>query len=257
MSKSLEKGFELLYGRKGVAELLRRAPKRIQRVLLAEDVKLPQELQTLLTEALPASSIERRPREELQELCENGVHQGILAYIRPQEELAFKDFLRQLPSPSTETAPIVILDQINDPHNFGAILRVADAAGVTAVLYTSARSSGVTPLVRKASAGASEFVKLVKLKNLQQSLSQLKEKGYWIVGTEVHGDSALLYETEIPSPHAIVFGREGEGLRELTIKQCDMLVHLPMRGSVESLNVSQAASIVLYELLRRQPSESS
>jgi 23S rRNA (guanosine2251-2'-O)-methyltransferase len=152
---------------------------------------------------------------------------------------------------------IAVLDQVADPHNLGAVLRAAEGAGIDGVVATRDNSSPITPAVVRASAGAANFVPLVHTTNLQRTLAELKSRGYWIVGMHLDEKAQNLYEAQIPSPCALVLGAEGQGLRRLTQRECDLTLLIPMCGVLESLNVSQAAAVVFYELHRRESSQGS
>ncbi len=144
-----------------------------------------------------------------------------------------------------------MLDGVQDPHNLGACLRSADAAGVAAVIVPRDRAAGLTPVVRKVAAGAAETVPLVAVVNLARTLRELKERGIWLVGTDDAADKTL-YDADLTGPLALVMGSEGEGMRRLTRECCDQLVSIPMAGAVESLNVSVAAGVVLFEAVRQR-----
>ncbi|RME27554.1 MAG: 23S rRNA (guanosine(2251)-2'-O)-methyltransferase RlmB [Candidatus Zixiibacteriota bacterium] len=166
-----------------------------------------------------------------------------------------EDFLFDLLSGLSSPALLLVLDTVQDPHNLGACLRVADGAGAHAVVAPKDRSVGLTTAVRSVASGAAEHVPFVQVTNLARTLTQLKESGLWIVGT---ADSAgqSLYDTDLTMPLALVMGSEGKGLRRLTAETCDLLVSLPMRGHVSSLNVSVAAGICLYEAVRQRSCKS-
>jgi 23S rRNA (guanosine2251-2'-O)-methyltransferase len=144
-----------------------------------------------------------------------------------------------------------VLDGVQDPHNLGACLRSADAAGVAAVIVPRDRAAGLTPVVRKVAAGAAETVPLVSVVNLARTLRELKERGIWLTGTDDSADKSL-YDVDLTGPLALVMGSEGEGMRRLTRECCDQLVSIPMGGAVESLNVSVAAGVVLFEAVRQR-----
>jgi 23S rRNA (guanosine2251-2'-O)-methyltransferase len=146
---------------------------------------------------------------------------------------------------------LLVLDGVQDPHNLGACLRTANAAGVNAVILPRDRAVAVTPAVRKVAAGAAEITPVITVTNLARSLRELREAGVWTVGTDDKADQSL-YDINLKMPLAMVLGAEGEGLRENTRKHCDFLVSLPMRGIVESLNVSVATGVCLYEVLRQR-----
>jgi 23S rRNA (guanosine2251-2'-O)-methyltransferase len=144
-----------------------------------------------------------------------------------------------------------VLDGVTDPHNLGACLRSADAAGVAAVIVPRDRAAGLTPVVRKVAAGAAESVPLVAVVNLARTLRELKERGLWLVGT-ADDASSTLYDVDLTGPTVLVLGSEGEGMRRLTREACDQLVSIPMAGAVESLNVSVATGIALFEAVRQR-----
>ena len=149
-------------------------------------------------------------------------------------------------------APLsLILDCVQDPNNLGAILRTADGAGVTAVIAPKDKAAGLTDTVRRVSVGASENVPFVKVTNLARTMRELKDRGIWILGTSDRATQSL-YESDLKGPVAIVMGREGEGMRQLTEKECDFLIQFPMKGVVDCLNVSVAAGVCLYEAVRQR-----
>lgn len=176
-------------------------------------------------------------------------HQGVAAHYRAPaalDENDLDDLLDRTPLPL-----LLVLDGVQDPHNLGACLRSAAAAGATAVIVPRDRAAGVTPVVHKASAGAVDRVALVQVTNLARALRQLKDAGVWLVGLAGEGDRSL-YDIDLAGPIAIVMGGEGEGLRRLTRDTCDFVARIPMAGAVESLNVSVATGIALFEALRQR-----
>ncbi len=152
-----------------------------------------------------------------------------------------------------ESPLLLILDCVQDPNNLGAILRTADGAGVDAVIAPKDKAVGLTDTVRRVSVGASESVSFVKVTNLARTMRELKERGVWLVGTSDKATQSL-YETDLKGPIAIVMGREGEGMRQLTEKECDFLIQFPMKGKVDCLNVSVATGVCLYEAVRQRMS---
>ena len=177
-------------------------------------------------------------------------HQGVLAEVRPSaplDENSLLDLLTSLPVP----ALVLVLDGVTDPHNLGACLRTADAAGATAVVAPRDRAAGLTPVVRKVAAGAAETVPFAQVTNLARSLRDMKEAGLWIAGTAEDGEKEL-FDADLTGPLALVMGSEGKGLRRLTRECCDFRLRLPMRGAVASLNVSVAAGVALYEAVRQR-----
>ena len=177
-------------------------------------------------------------------------HQGVVARYSPLPVLA-EDALASLLHAVSGAPLVLVLDEVTDPHNLGACLRTADAAGVTAVVTPRDRSARLTPAVRKVASGAAEVVPLVQVTNLARAMQELKGLGLWLVGMADEAGQSL-YGMDLRLPLALVLGAEGRGLRRLTAERCDHLAALPMQGAVESLNVSVAAGICLYEALRQR-----
>jgi 23S rRNA (guanosine2251-2'-O)-methyltransferase len=189
-------------------------------------------------------------REELDALQPGVNHQGVIAATRAPaalDEKALKALLEGLEEPPL----LLILDGVQDPHNLGACLRSADAAGVHAVIAPKDRSVGLTPTACKVASGAAETIPFVQVTNLSRTLRWLQETGIWVVGTAGETDT-LIYDADLQGPLALVMGAEEKGMRRLTREACDALVRLPMAGSVESLNVSVAAGICLFEAVRQR-----
>jgi 23S rRNA (guanosine2251-2'-O)-methyltransferase len=192
-----------------------------------------------------------RDRAALDRMTGGARHQGVVARYKAPAPLP-ESALEGLAEKAGRTALFLVLDGITDPHNFGACLRSAEAAGVTAVVVPKDRAVGVTPTVRRASAGAADRVPIVSATNLARALRHLKDAGVWLVG--LAGDAPQsLYALDLQGPTAIVLGSEGEGLRRLTRQNCDFLARIPMRGDIDSLNVSVTAGIALFEALRQRP----
>lgn len=189
------------------------------------------------------------PRKELDQRAGNDRHQGVLAACVSRAEPTEQDIDSILAG--RDRPLILILDGVQDPHNLGACLRSADAAGVCLVIVPKDKSAPVTQVVHKVAAGATGSVPLVRVTNLARTLRALKEKGIWLVGTAGEGSDSL-YQTDLSGPLALVMGAEGSGLRRLTAELCDFLVHIPMLGAVESLNVSVATGVCLFEALRQR-----
>lgn|SRR5262245_2632415 len=188
----------------------------------------------------------------LDRLVDGQKHQGVVARVEAYKYLAFGKLLEQV---SESPAPdwILVLDGLTDPRNFGALLRTAEAVGVSHIIIPRDRSVEVTPVVVKASAGAVHHLKIIKVTNLRRALADLREHGYWIVGLS---DQSLenIYEKTYPDRLAIVLGSEGKGVRPINLRECDFVVSIPMRGKVASLNVSVAGAVFLYEVLRQRRS---
>lgn len=188
-------------------------------------------------------------RDELDERAEGQVHQGVVLLTKASALFHEQDIARLL----EEAGPnplVLVLDGVTDPHNLGACLRTADAAGVALVIAPKDRAVGLNATVRKAASGAAERLPFIPVTNLSRTLKQLQQAGLWVTGTAMQGES--LYEADLAGPRVIVMGSEGRGMRRLTRECCDQLVHIPMQGSVESLNVSVASAVVLYEAVRQR-----
>lgn len=240
---------EKIYGVHAVEALLRHHPKRVKQIWLAEGRSEPR-LQNLITLAgenrVPVGNAERREMDAWVE----GVHQGVVAEVSPSQvwgEAMLDELLDR-----TEGAPLLlVLDGVTDPHNLGACLRSADAAGALAVIVPKDKSATLTPTVRKVACGAAEVIPLVAVTNLARSLEKLKQRGLWVVGTAGEAEQSL-YQQDMTGPTILIMGAEGSGMRRLTRDLCDYLVHLPMSGSVSSLNVSVATGVCLFEAQRQR-----
>jgi 23S rRNA (guanosine2251-2'-O)-methyltransferase len=240
---------ECIFGLHAVQSLLKTAPQRIERLLVLrgrEDQRVQKILQLAQAQGI---DFQWQTRKEMDALCE-GNHQGILAYAKPGQ-LHDEGFLYALVDALETPAFLLVLDGITDPHNLGACLRSADAAGVQAVVIPKDNSVGLTEAVRKVACGAADTVPLVSVTNLARCLQTLQEKGVWLVGTCGEAESSL-YDLKLTGNLAVVMGAEGSGMRRLTRENCDFLAKLPMHGSVSSLNVSVAAGICLFEAVRQR-----
>ena len=241
---------ERVFGLHAVRSLLERAPGRV-RQLWVLDSRQDDKLRDLVGLAEAAHvPVAVRARRALDELAGQGRHQGVLAEVEAQPvltEAALPGFLAGL----TEPPFLLILDGVQDPHNLGACLRSADAAGVHAVIVPRDKSVGLTPVVRKVACGAAETVPLVAVTNLARTLRDLREAGIWLYGAAGEATDSL-YQTRLTGPLGLVLGGEGKGLRRLTREHCDGLFAIPMAGTVESLNVSVATGIALFEARRQR-----
>jgi 23S rRNA (guanosine2251-2'-O)-methyltransferase len=186
--------------------------------------------------------------ERLQKLVGTHRHQGVVAHVKP---LALRHSLDDVLDAATGAPLVLVLDGVTDPHNLGACLRVADGAGVHAVVAPKDHAAGINATVAKVASGAAETVPYLMVTNLARALGELKERDIRIIGTSDDAPRSL-YEADLRGPVALVLGAEGTGLRQLTRKTCDELVRIPMQGAVESLNVSVASGICLYEALRQR-----
>lgn len=228
-----------------------RAARPLDRVLIARGAGGPR-VQEIIDLARERSvSVRFEPREALDRASNSAAHQGVLAFGAAQRYAELDEVLS-----GAGVQLLALLDGVEDPHNLGAIVRTAHAAGASAVLIPERRAAGLTEAVAKAAAGALEHLPVVRIGNVSQTLEMLKKRGFWIYGLDQRG-SQLYSETDYARPTVLVLGGEGQGLHELVKKHCDLLVRIPMAGAISSLNVSVAAGIVLFEWRRRHSVEAS
>lgn len=244
--------WERVYGVHAVEALLRHHPKRVKQLWLAEGRQDPR-VQALVQLAGAARvPVGLRDRRELDEWAE-GVHQGVVAEVSPSQVWG-ENFLEELLARKESVPLLLVLDGVTDPHNLGACLRTADAAGVQAVIVPKDKSATLNATVRKVACGAAEVIPLVAVTNLARTLEKLQQQGLWIVGTAGEATQEI-YDLDLRGPTVLVMGAEGSGMRRLTREHCDYLAKLPMGGSVSSLNVSVATGVCLFEAVRqRRPS---
>jgi 23S rRNA (guanosine2251-2'-O)-methyltransferase len=237
------------YGIHAVARRIEQSPRQCLELFCAE--KPGPRLRKLIEQAEAAGiAVHLESRDGLTTRCGTSKHQGCVLLTR---ETAQASGLAQCLESIGEDSLLLVLDGVQDPHNLGACLRTADACGVDAVIVPKDRAAGLSATVRKVAAGAADTVPLVAVTNIARSLGQLKQAGAWIYGTSDDAPASL-YDFDYRGPVALVMGGEGGGLRRLTRESCDQLVALPMRGRVESLNVSVATGVCLYEILRSRSS---
>ncbi|AXF78208.1 23S rRNA (guanosine(2251)-2'-O)-methyltransferase RlmB [Erwinia tracheiphila] len=240
---------EIVFGLHAVKALLDSDPQRFQEVFILkgrDDRRLQPLIKALEEQGIV---IQLASRQWLDNQVEGGVHQGIVAKVkagRQYQENDLPDLLASLASPF-----LLILDGVTDPHNLGACLRSADAAGVDAVIVPRDRSAQLNATAKKVASGAAEHVPLIRVTNLARTMRLLQEANVWIVGTAGEADHGL-YQSKMTGPMALVMGAEGEGMRRLTREHCDELMSIPMAGSVSSLNVSVATGICLFEAVRQR-----
>lgn len=239
----------LSFGLHAVQTLLERHPKRVKGLWLQqgrEDRRVQALLALAAREQVPCRTVDRG---ELDRMVE-GVHQGVVAEVVPRQAQN-EPFLEKLLEQLDEPAFLLVLDGVTDPHNLGACLRTADAAGVHAVIAPRDKSAPLNATVVKVACGAADTVPYVTVTNLARTLKQLQAAGIWITGTA--GEAELLInEASLTGPMALVMGAEGSGMRRLTRENCDQLVKIPMAGAVSSLNVSVAAGVCLFEAVRQR-----
>ena len=247
--EEVEENENQLEGRNALTEALR-SGRTIDKVFVAAG-DTDRSLQHLAAEAKKAGAVVVPvDRRKLDAMSTTRSHQGIIALAAAREYFTIDDILQEA-ADRGETPLIVICDELADPHNLGAILRSAECAGAHGVIIPKRRSVGLTATVAKASAGAVEYMKVAKVSNINNAIAELKEKGVWVFGTAAEG-SVPMYKADLTGPAAIVVGNEGDGMSQLVRKNCDMLVHIPMKGQISSLNASVAASVLLYEAVRQR-----
>jgi len=240
---------EIVFGLHAVRTLLQQRAERASLVLLQkgrDDARVSELVQCAQAAGV---KVEWRDAAELDRLAGGERHQGAVVQVKavgPLGEGALDELLDKATVPL-----LLVLDAVQDPHNLGACLRTADATGVTAVIVPRDRAAGLSPVVRKVASGAAETVPLIQVVNLARTLRWLKERNVWVIGTDDQAEKSL-YQTQLTGPLALVLGAEGAGLRRLTREHCDALVKIPMHGVVESLNVSVATGVVLYEAVRQR-----
>ena len=238
---------DILYGRNPVLEALR-AGRPARKLVVADGVREEVRLREILRLAAERGiAVEGSPRHRLDDIAHTEHHQGVAGYFHARPPLALDDLIERAAQPGL----LLVLDGIQDPQNLGALTRTADAAGADGIVVPRDRASGVTAAAAKASAGASEWVPVATVPNLAAALTRLADAGYWRVGLAAEGTTR--YDAfDYTAPTALVVGAEGEGLRELTRRRCDVLVSLPMLGRVASLNAGVAGGLLLYEAARQR-----
>lgn len=239
---------EIVGGLHAVESLLAHAPGRIKRLQVAAESSDARLAAIVARADALGIRVERPRRDKLDRGHEGLRHQGVVAFARPRPragEVELQDMLARGGN------LFLVLDGVTDPHNLGACLRTADAAGASAVIVPRDRSAALTPVAAKAASGAAETMPLVTVVNLARTLRELREAGFWVVGLAGEKD-APLYRLDLTVPTVLVLGAEGEGLRRLTRESCDHLAAIPMAGSVSSLNVSVAAGVALFEAVRQR-----
>lgn len=241
---------ENIYGIHAVKSFLDRTPERIIEVFVLKG-RDDKRLQPLLNELHNLGiSVQFLNRQSLDNKANGEVHQGIIARVQPAKELNENDL--DVILANKQNPFLLVLDGVTDPHNLGACLRTADAAGVDAVIVPKDKSAQLTSIARKVACGAAEVVPLIRVTNLARTLRDIQQNhNVWIVGTAGEA-SETIYQTKLTGALALVMGAEGDGMRRLTRECCDQLISIPMAGSVSSLNVSVATGVCLFEILRQR-----
>ncbi len=236
-------------GRNAVIELLK-SNREINKVLIAKGDRNGSinEIITLCKDrGIVFQEVERA---KLDEMSETGHHQGVIAYASPIEYKEISDIL-DIAKSKGEAPFIVICDEIEDPHNLGALIRTAEIAGCHGIIIPKRRSASVTETVVKVSCGATEHLPIARVGNINDAIDELKEAGVWVYGTDGSADK-LYFEEDLKGPIAIIIGSEGRGLNKLTMKKCDVLLKIPMKGQITSLNASVSGGIVIFEAVKQR-----
>ena len=242
-----KKSHEIIYGIHAVEAALRNQPENVLQVFMQQgrnDKRIKKILDIAKNSGVSIQSISN---EKLKEKCPRARHQGVVAEIRAGRSgtVTLDDILEK------ESVMLLVLDEVQDPHNIGACLRTADAIGVDAVVVSKNRSPALTPVIRNVASGAAETVPYIMVSNIARALEKIKENNVWVMGTS--GDAShTIYDCKVNNRLALVMGSEGKGMRRLSREACDELVSIPMQGSVESLNISVATAVCLYEIRRQQ-----
>ncbi|MDX1526511.1 MAG: 23S rRNA (guanosine(2251)-2'-O)-methyltransferase RlmB [Pseudidiomarina maritima] len=239
-----------IFGMHSVRAILEQHPERLVEVFATRE-RQDKPLQDLVSQAQRLGlRVQFVPKATLDKKADNGNHQGIAITALEAPQLTEND-LDALCAKAGKAALFLVLDGVTDPHNLGACLRTADAAGVTAVIAPKDKSASLNPTVRKVASGAAETVPFVQVTNLARTLRQLQENQVWVIGTAGEANDSV-YQVDYTGPVAIVMGAEGDGMRRLTRETCDQLIKIPLLGSVSSLNVSVATGVCLYEVVRQR-----
>lgn len=239
---------DLIVGRNPVIEALK-SGRSVNKVMISEGINQKAFKQLEQASKVAGTIVQRVPKNKLDQLAD-GNHQGVIAYVAAYQYASLEDLFHQADK-KNESPFFIILDGLEDPHNLGSIMRTADATGAHGIIIPKRRSVGLTATVAKTSAGAIEYVPIVRVTNIADTIDELKERNIWVVGTEADGKEdyrSLDGETSI----ALVIGSEGKGMSRLVKDKCDWTVSLPMKGKVSSLNASVASSLLLYEIYRKR-----
>ncbi|MCI9051198.1 MAG: 23S rRNA (guanosine(2251)-2'-O)-methyltransferase RlmB [Lachnospiraceae bacterium] len=235
-------------GRNSVIEAFR-SGKTIDKIFLLDGCQ-DGPIKTILKEAKKSDTIIHFvPKERLEQMSKTGKHQGVIAFCAAYEYASIEDMLN-LAKEKKEDPFIFLLDNIEDPHNLGAIIRTANLAGAHGVIIPKRRAVGLTAVVAKTSAGALNYTPVAKVTNLSAAIEELKKKGLWFVCADMNGD--VMYKLNLKGPIGLVIGNEGEGVSRLVKEKCDFMAAIPMKGEIDSLNASVAAGILAYEIVRQR-----
>lgn len=238
----------MIIGKNPVKEALQ-SDRKVYKIILSNQLNQKTEQELMRMAKRKNVQIQKASRSQLDSIAK-GKHQGIVGYVKPYEFVSVSHILNRAKE-KNELPFLIILDELEDPHNLGAILRTAEATGVHGVIISKHRSVGLTSTVAKASAGAIEHIPVAQVTNITQLIKQLKKEHIWVIGTD--GQASKDFRTiDASIPVAIVIGNEGKGITRLVKDQCDWLINLPMHGQISSLNASVAGAILMYEVYRKR-----
>lgn len=248
-SNSAQEQEDRLEGRNPVMEALR-AGREIDKILILKGEREGSVVRIAALAREKGIVVQEVEKQKLNALSETHAHQGVIAFCAAAKYKTVEELL-EIAKEKGEPPFLLLLDEINDPHNLGSLLRTANCAGVHGVVIPKRRAVGLTATVAKASAGAVEYVPVAKVTNLSQTIDRLKEAGLWIAGADMDGATSFT-EADFKGAIGLVIGNEGEGIGPLVKKKCDFLVQIPMKGEINSLNASVAGSLLMYEVLRQR-----
>lgn len=240
---------DLIEGRNAVIEALK-SDRTIEQILVAKgDTK--GSINVVLGIAKEKGTVVKYvERAKLDEISQTGAHQGVIAIVTPYKYFSLNDILDYAKS-KNEHPFILILDELEDPHNFGSIIRTAETCGVHGIIIPKRKNVGITPTVYKTSAGAIEYMKIAKVTNINAAIDELKKANVWVYGADMSGES-YSYDVNLNGAVALVIGSEGRGISKLTKEKCDVLMKIPMVGKISSLNASVASGMIMYEILKQR-----
>lgn len=242
---------DLIEGRNAVIEALKSDNgKTIEQIFIAEG-SISGSSKVIIAMAKEKNIVVKRvDRRKLDKISETGAHQGVIAQVTPYKYCEAEDIL-EYAKKKGEPPFIIVLDEIEDPHNFGSIIRTAEICGVHGIIISKRRNVGITPAVYKSSAGAVEYMKICKVTNLNNIIEKLKKRNIWVYGADMNGQS-YCFDVDFNGAVALVIGSEGRGISKSIKEKCDMLVKIPMYGNIASLNASVAGGILMYEILKQR-----
>lgn len=246
-ANQIEEREDVVIGRNSVIEALK-GERTIETLYIANS-KLEGSINTIVSIAKEKRIVIKEvDKRKLDSMCDGATHQGVIAKVTPYKYSEVSDILA-LAEERGESPFIVILDEVEDPHNLGSIVRTAELFGVHGIIIPKRRSASVSATVYKSSVGAIEHVKIAKVTNLNATIEELKEKGIWVYGADIRAEE-YSYQVDFSGPCAIIIGNEGRGISKLTVQKCDKLIKIPMVGKINSLNASVAGGIIMYEVLK-------